>query len=117
MAGGPAELGKVHGAEIGQFMLFAVAPDVFHWIKLRRVSRQKLQFNLAPRRPGSDPVRPLTQTTFVHKDYGSTLPERFFLISGQRLRFQRWIAGSLRWVARPTGRWQLQPSERSMRQT
>src|SRR6267143_4816214 len=28
-------------------MLFAVAPDVFHRIKLRRVGRQELQLNLA----------------------------------------------------------------------
>jgi hypothetical protein len=73
--------------------------------------------SLAPWRPGSDSMRPLTQSAFVHKDYGSALLARFFLISGQRTRFHCRIAGSSRWVARPTGRWQLQPKERKIRQT
>ena len=62
-------------------------------------------------------MRSFAQTALVHKYYDSTLLERFFFISGQRTRFQRWIAGSSRWVARPTGRWQLQPKERKIRQT
>ena len=69
---------------------------------------------LATWSPSANPVRSLAQTAFVHKHYGSMLLERFFFISGQRTRFQRWIAGSSRWVARPTGRWQLQPKERSI---
>lgn len=73
--------------------------------------------SLAPRRPGSDPMGPLAQSAFVHKDYGSALLERFFFISGQRTRFHRRIAGSSRCVARPTGRWQLQPKECKIRQT
>ena len=176
-------------------MLLAVAPDVFHRIEFRRVSRQKLQLNglalrgdklphqpaamngqavpndrqptanvplqvfekldhlrgldatrkepeieipdrdarhsgkalpvervlehgcLAARSPGANPVRSLAQTAFVHKHYRSPLLARFFLISGQRRRFHRWMAGSLRWMARPTGRWQLQFSERKIRHT
>jgi len=74
-------------------------------------------WSLTPRSPGSDPVGSLTQSALVHKNYGSALLERFFLISGQRTRFHCKIAGSSRWVARPTGRWQLQPKERKIRQT
>jgi len=73
--------------------------------------------SVAPRRPGSHPVRPLAQTAFVHEDYGPVLLERFFFISRQRTRFQCWMAGSSRWVARPTGRWQLQPRERKILHT
>lgn len=73
--------------------------------------------SLAARSPGAHPVRPLAQTALVHKHYGSMLLERFFFISGQRTRFHRWMAGSSRWVARPTGRWQLQPKERKIRHT
>ena len=73
--------------------------------------------SLAPRRPGSDPMGPLAQAAFVHKNYGSALLKRFFLISGQRTRFHRKIAGSSRWMARPIGRWQLQPRERKIRPT
>jgi|SRR5580658_2950829 hypothetical protein len=73
---------------------------------------------LTSRSPGSDPMRPLAQAaSFIHKNYGSALLEGFFLMSGQRTRFHCNIAGSSRWVARPTGRWQLQPSERKIRQT
>lgn len=74
-------------------------------------------WGLAARCPGADPVRSFAQTAFVHKHYGSALLERFFFISGQRTRFQRWMAASSRWVARPTGRWQLQPKERRIRHT
>ena len=34
------------------------------------------------RTPGSDPMGPLAQAAFVHKNYGSALLKRFFLISG-----------------------------------
>lgn len=74
-------------------------------------------WGLTAGRPGSDPVRPLAQSAFVHKNYRPALLEGFFLMSGQRTRFHCNIAGSSRWVARPTGRWQLQPSERKIRQT
>src|ERR1700679_1741049 len=70
---------------------------------------------LASRRPGSDPMRPLAQSAFVHKNYGSTLLERFFFISGQRTRFHCRIAGSSRCVAQPTCRSQIQPNERKIR--
>jgi hypothetical protein len=73
--------------------------------------------SLTSRSPGSDAMRPLAQSAFVHKNYGSALLEGFFLMSSQRTRFHCNIAGSSRWVARPTGRWQLQPSERKIRQT
>ena len=38
-------MGKVLRAKIGQLMLLAIAPDVFHWVKFRRIRRQELQFN------------------------------------------------------------------------
>jgi len=73
--------------------------------------------SLAPWSPGSDPMGSLAQAAFVHKHYGPALLERFFFISGQRTRFHCRIAGSSRCVARPTGRWQLQPKARKIRQT
>ena len=73
--------------------------------------------SLTARGPGSDPMGPLAQSAFVHKNDRSALLEGFFFMSGQRTRFHRKIAGSSRWVARPTGRWQLQPSERKIFQT
>jgi len=176
-------------------MLFAVAPDVFHRVKFRRVSRQKLQMDLpilsgykvahpatavdgqpvpddqqlgtnvplevfqklddlrsldapgeqskvevpdrdprhgrkalpverilqdrslATRSPSADPVRAFAQTALVHKNYGALLVQGLFFNSGQRTLFQRRMAGSSRWMARPVGRWQLQPKERNIRQT
>lgn len=73
--------------------------------------------SLTARSPSSDAMRPLAQSAFVHKNYRAAVLKGFFLISGQRTRFHCKIAGSSRWVARPTGRWQLQPSERKIRQT
>src|SRR6185312_2322986 len=49
--------------------------------------------SLAAWSPGSDPMRPLAQSAFVHKYYRSALLERFFLISGQRARLHCRIAG------------------------
>jgi hypothetical protein len=62
-------------------------------------------------------MRPLAQPTFVDEDDGAPLAERFFLSRGQRTRFQYRMASSSRSIARPVGRWQLQPSWRKMRQT
>jgi len=195
LAGGRAQLGKVFRAEVGQLMLFAVAPNVFHRIEFGRIRRQKFQLDgitlrgdkishqtaamnrqavpndgqpaanvplqvfqkldnlrgldaagkepeievpdsdarhgrqafpverilqdgrLAARGPSAHSVRSLAQAAFVHKHYGSPLLERFFFISGQRRRFQRRMAVSSRWMARPTGRWQLQFNERKIRHT
>lgn len=64
----------------------------------------KLQnWRLPPRRPSSPSVRPLTQPTFVDKDDRAAFLLSFFLISGQRLRFQSSIRDSFRSSARPTG--------------
>jgi len=195
LSGSTAQLGEVFWAQIGQLMLFAVAPDVFHRVKFRRVSRQKLQMDLpilsgykvahpatavdgqpvpddqqlgtnvplevfqklddlrsldapgeqskvevpdrdprhgrkalpverilqdrslATRSPSADPVRAFAQTALVHKNYGALLVQGLFFNSGQRTLFQRRMAGSSRWMARPVGRWQLQPKERNIRQT
>jgi hypothetical protein len=73
--------------------------------------------SLTARSPGADPMRLLAQSAFVDKDDCSPLLPGFFFISGHRTCFQRWMAGSSRWVARPIGRWQLQPRERKIRHT
>src|ERR1041385_344157 len=46
LAGGPAKLGKILRAQIGQFMLFAISPDVFYWVEFWSVRRQILQKDL-----------------------------------------------------------------------
>src|SRR5215472_4699068 len=56
------------------------------------------------------------QSAFVDEDDGSALFLGFFLISGQRACFQRRILSSARSSARPTGRWQLHPNCRRIRQ-
>jgi len=194
-ASGAGQLGEVFWTQIGQFMLLAVAPDVFNRIELRSVSRQVVQvdlatqvgnklphqaaamnrqpvpddqelgtdvplqvfqklddlrgFNasrkqpeikapdgnsghgrkafpverilqhgsLAPGSPRANPVGSLAQTAFVHKHYSAPLLLGFFFNSGQRTRFQRLMADSLRWLARPVGLWQLQPKSRKIRHT
>jgi hypothetical protein len=64
----------------------------------------------ASRRPSAHPVRLLAQPALVNKNDQPAFAERFFLMSGQRCRFQRPMARSFRSKARPTGRWQLQPN-------
>src|SRR5438552_2196821 len=61
-------------------------------------------------------VRALAQSAFVDEDDGTPFFLGFFLISGQRRCFQRRILSSSRSSARPTGRWQLHPSCRRIRQ-
>jgi hypothetical protein len=39
-----AELAKVLGTEVGQLMLFPVAPQIFDRVQLRRISGQELDF-------------------------------------------------------------------------
>ena len=60
--------------------------------------------SLASRSPGPNAMRSFAQTALVDKHYGALLSQGFFFSSGQRTRFQRRMADSLRWVARPTGR-------------
>ena len=74
-------------------------------------------WGLSARGPRAHPMGPLAQPTFVDEDDGAPLAERFFLSRGQRTRFQYRMASSSRSIARPVGRWQLQPSWRKMRQT
>ena len=62
------------------------------------------------RGPSAHSVRLLAQAALIDEDNQAVFAERFFLMSGQRCRFQRRIACSLRSSARPTGRWQLQPN-------
>src|SRR5712691_2830569 len=71
---------------------------------------------LSPWRPGAAAVRALAQSAFVDEDDGAPLFLGFFLISGQRCCFHCRIFSSSRSSARPTGRWQLQPSCRRIRQ-
>ena len=62
------------------------------------------------RGPSANPVRLLAQSALINEDNQPIFAERFFLMSGQRCRFQWRMACSLRSSARPTGRWQLQPN-------
>ena len=68
-------------------------------------------------RPGAHPVGTRAQPRLVDEDDGALLPARFFLILGHSTRFQCAILGSSRSMARRSGRWQLNPSERSSRLT
>lgn len=68
-------------------------------------------------RPRSASMRSLTQPALVYEDDCLFLVFGFFLSVGQRCSFHRRIASSFRSNARPTGRWQLHPSFRKMRQT
>src|SRR6516225_7139877 len=68
------------------------------------------------RGPGARAVRSLAQSTFVGEDDSSPFFLGFFLISTQRFSFHSRILAWSRSRARPTGRWQLQPSCRKMRQ-
>lgn len=45
LARGPSQLGEILRAEIGQFVLLAVSPDVFDRIQFRRIGRQTLQMD------------------------------------------------------------------------
>ena len=66
---------------------------------------------VTPPRPRATAVWPLTQSAFVEENDRSLLFLGFFLMSGQVIFFQWRMAFSLRSSARPTGRWQLQPSD------
>jgi hypothetical protein len=72
-------------------------------------------WRLASRRPGTLAMRPFAQAAFVDKHYGSVLQVSFFLSPATALLSSAGWAGSSRWVARPVGRWQLQPKERRIR--
>ena len=73
-------------------------------------------WGLSARGPGAHPMGPLAQPALVDEDDGAPLFAGFFLISGQRFCFHSRIFSSSRSSARPTGRWQLQPNCRRMRQ-
>jgi len=68
-------------------------------------------------RPSPRARRLGAQPTLVDEDDGASLPVGFFLISGHRDRFQRPMAFGSRSMARRSGRWQLNPSAPSTRQT
>lgn len=72
---------------------------------------------LAPRGPRAAAMGPLGQSALVDEDDRLPLGRSVFFTAGQRTRFQRRIAASSRSRARPVGRWQLQPSRLSNRQT
>src|SRR5215475_5787833 len=73
--------------------------------------------SLSARRPGSHPMRPFAQATFVDKYDHAPFTRGFFLMRGHSTRFQRRIPCSSRSSARPAGRWQLQLSWRKIRHT
>ena len=60
--------------------------------------------------PGADTMRSLAETALVYKDDDTALFLGFFLSAGQIFSCQSRMAASFRSRARPTGRWQLQPS-------
>ena len=72
---------------------------------------------LPARRPGAHFVGPGAESAFVDQNDLSVLFLGFFLRAGQVTFFHSAMAASLRSSARPTGRWQLQPSRRSNFQT
>ena len=72
---------------------------------------------LSARRPRPTPVRPFGQSALVDEDDRLPVGGGVFFSAGHRTRFQWRIAASLRSSARPVGRWQLQPSCLSSRQT
>jgi len=72
---------------------------------------------VAPRCPGSHPIRPFAEPALVDKDYGFALARRVFFSNGQRSSFQRWMAFSSRSSARPLGRCAVHPICLRMRQT
>ena len=72
---------------------------------------------LAFGRPGAHAMRAFAQSAFVDKDDGAAFLPGLFFNAGQRFFFQCAMADSSRWMARPTGRWQLHPKARKMRQT
>ena len=72
---------------------------------------------LPARRPRPAAMRPLGQSALVDEDDRLPLRGGLFFNAGQRTRFQWRIPASSRSRARPVGRWQLQPSRFSSRQT
>ncbi len=72
---------------------------------------------LPPRRPRAAAVGALGQSALVDEDDRLPFGRSVFFTAGQRTRFQWRIAASSRSRARPVGRWQLQPSRLSSRQT
>jgi hypothetical protein len=60
--------------------------------------------------PCAHPMRSLAEAAFVYEDDDPALFLGFFLRAGQMFSFQSRMAASFRSRARPTGRWQLQPS-------
>lgn len=72
---------------------------------------------LPARGPGADAVRSFRESTFVDEDDRSPFVLGFFLMRGQSTRFHRRIAASSRSIARPVGRWQLQPRDPRIFQT
>ena len=72
---------------------------------------------LTPWRPSPASVGTFTESALINKDYCSSLSFSVFFNCGHRRFFQRRIVSSSRSIARPTGRWQLQPSCFSTHQT
>jgi len=73
--------------------------------------------SLPARRPGAHFMRPGAEPAFVDQNDLAAFFLGFFLSAGQVSFFHSAMAASLRSSARPTGRWQLQPSRRNNFQT
>jgi len=72
---------------------------------------------LPSRCPCPASMGPLAQPALVYEDDRLSFRFGFFLSAGQRCFFHRRMASSSRSNARPTGRWQLHPIFRRIRQT
>ena len=69
--------------------------------------RHAQQWRLPAGRPGAHGHGQQIEARLVYPDDGAPLVGGFFSRAGQRSRHQAWMAASLRWVARATGRWTL----------
>ena len=74
-------------------------------------------WGLAARSPGAPYRRNQEEPGFVDKGDMGAQPRGVFFMRGQSRCFHSAMASSLRWSARRSGFWQLQPSEWSSRPT
>ncbi len=194
-SGKVTDLSKRAGAEVTDLMGLQIAPEIFHRVEFRRVSRQERQLDvhvvtlnvpahhfafmrlqtipndeqgavnltsecreklddlrsfdaawkqtevklpeayprysgeLFPREavlqdwclsagcPGAHPRGTFGKPRLVDENYGLAAFFGVFFSAGHCRCFHSRMAGSLRWMARPVGRWQLKPSSRSNRHT
>src|SRR5918992_35099 len=111
------------------YILSSVGPLLYHQVQLASQGdashgRQVVSAQGGPddgslthRSVGAHLARQQVEPRLVRKDHRPSFFYRLFLIWGQRSSFQRWMAASLRWLARCIGFWLLQPQAFKMRPT